>query len=216
LNAPGKFCGAGNETKIDLPRAEFSASGKNERRYFVQLAGAGLDARAIELVDWRHKKKVGPLAYVVAGLKALRETKPKLPCSRGRGKIFTGELVLIGNGKFYGGPFEIFPQADLRDGLLDVCILPRVDFPTLLRCAAGLVARRKLPEKIARRFRAAAFELSGDSTLDLNWTASGLEICRRDIFGGARKVARRLLIRLVGWQGLEPWTNALKGHCSTD
>ena len=22
--------------------------------------------------------------------------------------------------------------------------------------------------------------------------------------------------RLVGWQGLEPWTNALKGHCSTN
>jgi hypothetical protein len=20
---------------------------------------------------------------------------------------------------------------------------------------------------------------------------------------------------MVGWQGLEPWTNALKGHCST-
>lgn len=22
--------------------------------------------------------------------------------------------------------------------------------------------------------------------------------------------------KLVGWQGLEPWTNALKGHCSTN
>ncbi len=22
--------------------------------------------------------------------------------------------------------------------------------------------------------------------------------------------------RMVGWQGLEPWTNALKGHCSTN
>jgi hypothetical protein len=21
---------------------------------------------------------------------------------------------------------------------------------------------------------------------------------------------------MVGWQGLEPWTNALKGHCSTN
>ena len=21
---------------------------------------------------------------------------------------------------------------------------------------------------------------------------------------------------VVGWQGLEPWTNALKGHCSTN
>ncbi len=23
-------------------------------------------------------------------------------------------------------------------------------------------------------------------------------------------------IKVVGWQGLEPWTNALKGHCSTN
>jgi hypothetical protein len=22
--------------------------------------------------------------------------------------------------------------------------------------------------------------------------------------------------KMVGWQGLEPWTNALKGHCSTN
>ena len=74
----------GREMKIDLPRAEFSANGKTERRYFVQLAGAGLDARAIELVDWQHKKKVGPLAYVVAGLKALREKKPQITVRRAR------------------------------------------------------------------------------------------------------------------------------------
>jgi YegS/Rv2252/BmrU family lipid kinase len=157
----------GNEIKIDLPRVEFSANGRTERRYFVQLAGAGLDARAIELVDWRHKMKVGPLAYVVAGLKALRETKPIITAQASAEK-FTGEMVLIGNGKFYGGPYEMFPWADLRDGLLDVCILPLVDFPTLLRGAPGLVARRKLPEKLARRFRAAAFELSGESGFELD------------------------------------------------
>jgi YegS/Rv2252/BmrU family lipid kinase len=153
----------GNETKIDLPRVEFSANGKNQRRCFAQLAGAGLDARAIELVDWQHKKKVGSLAYVVAGLKALRETKPKITAQAGREKL-TGELVLIGSGKFYGGPFEIFPRADLRDGMLDICVLPRVNWLTLLRCAPDFLARRKLPEKLARRFRAAAFELSGDTT----------------------------------------------------
>jgi YegS/Rv2252/BmrU family lipid kinase len=188
LNIPPKFERAwevlrrGNETKIDLPRAEFSANGKSERRYFIQLAGAGLDARAIELVDWQHKKKVGPLAYVVAGLKALREKKPQIavarasrPCvandggethgrdARATGNL-TGELVLVGNGKFYGGPFEIFPRADLRDGMLDVCVLPRVNWPVLLRCVPGFVARRKLPEKLVRRFRTAAFELSGDTT----------------------------------------------------
>ena len=158
----------GNETKIDLPRAEFSINGKTERRYFIQLAGAGLDARAIELVDWQHKKKVGPLAYIIAGLKALRETKPQITVredARPTAQNFAGEMVLIGNGKFYGGPFEIFPQADLRDGLLDVCILPRVNWPTLLRCAPGFVARRKLPEKLVRRFRPAAFELSGNAKI---------------------------------------------------
>jgi YegS/Rv2252/BmrU family lipid kinase len=157
----------GNETKIDLPRAEFSANGKSERRYFIQLAGAGFDARAIELVDWQHKKKVGPLAYVIAGLKALRETKPKITAredARPTARNFTGELVLIGNGKFYGGPFEIFPRADSGDGLLDVCVLPGVNWPALLRCAPDLLARRKLPEKLVRRFRAAAFELSGATT----------------------------------------------------
>ena len=66
----------GHETKIDLPRVEFSADGVLQKRYFCQLAGAGLDARAIELVDWQHKKQVGKLAYVIAGLKALCEKKP--------------------------------------------------------------------------------------------------------------------------------------------
>jgi len=173
----------GNETKIDLPRAEFTANGKNERRYFVQLAGAGLDARAIELVNWQHKKKIGPLAYVIAGLKALRERKPEITVARAAclrapnseetrrqdacPAIF-GELVLIGNGKFYGGPFEIFPQADLRDGQLDVCVLPRVDFPTLFRCVPDFIVRRRLPEKVVQRFRAKAFEVSGGEGFELD------------------------------------------------
>jgi YegS/Rv2252/BmrU family lipid kinase len=181
----------GRETKIDLPRAEFSADGRNTRRYFVQLAGAGFDARTIELVEWRHKKKVGPLAYVVAGLKALRERKSEIVVARASCThvpnaewthrqdacaTISGELVLIGNGKFYGGPFEIFPQADLRDGLLEFCIFPRVDFAALLRCAPEVVARQRLPEKSVRRFRAADVELSSETRaafeLDGEWAGN--------------------------------------------
>jgi len=61
----------GREMQIDLGVVEYCAKGTTERRYFAQLAGAGLDARAIELVQWQLKKKIGPLAYIVAGLKAL-------------------------------------------------------------------------------------------------------------------------------------------------
>jgi YegS/Rv2252/BmrU family lipid kinase len=162
----------GRELKIDLGCAEFSANGVRKKQFFAQLAGAGLDARAIELVDWSHKKKIGPLAYVIAGLKAFREQKPKIT-ARADGKNFDGELILIGNGKFYGGSFEILPGADLRDGLLEVCVFPRVDFPALLRCAPNFIFQRKLPEGVVRRFRAARFELTSETPaafeLDGEW-----------------------------------------------
>jgi diacylglycerol kinase (ATP) len=162
----------GREMRIDLPCVESSADGRRQRQYFVQLAGVGLDARAIELVDLGHKKKIGPLAYVIAGLKALREQKPAITV-RANGRELTGEQILIGNGRYYGGPFGIFPAADLHDGLLDICVFPRVNWLTLLRCVPGLLARQKLPENVVQRVRAAAFELDGESAaafeLDGEW-----------------------------------------------
>ncbi len=162
----------GRETKIDLPRVEFSADGVLQKKYFCQLAGAGLDARAIELVDWQHKKQVGKLAYVIAGLKALCEKKPEVTV-RANGQSATGELVLVGNGKFYGGSFAILPQADLRDGRLDICVLPRVNWTALLRSAPGLLLRGKLPASVAQHLSAETFEVTSETAaafeLDGEW-----------------------------------------------
>ena len=151
----------GREMRIDLPCVEFLANGGRRRQYFVQLAGAGLDARAVELVTWPLKKKLGPLAYIIAGVKALRSRLPKIT-ARVDGQNVAGELILVGNGRFYGGPLEIFPGADLHDGLLEVCVLPRANWLTLFRCIPGLVARQRLPAKAVTRFQAAGFELTSD------------------------------------------------------
>ena len=162
----------GREARIDLPCVEFSANGTRQKQYFAQLAGAGMDARAIELVDWGLKKKIGPLAYFIAGLKALRDQKPKIVV-RAEGREVSGELVLIGNGRLYAGSFGVFPLADLRDGLLEVCVFPRINWWTTFRCVPILLARRKLPETAVQRVRAAAFELTGDAAaafeLDGEW-----------------------------------------------
>lgn len=151
----------GREMRIDLPFADFSANGTPRRQYFVQLAGAGLDARAIELVTWSLKKKFGPVAYLIAGMKALRERLPGINLQMG-GQSVRGELILIGNGRFYGGPWEVFSQANLDDGLLDVSVFPRASLGALLRHVPNLVLRRKLSAKGVRRFRAGTFELKSD------------------------------------------------------
>jgi YegS/Rv2252/BmrU family lipid kinase len=152
----------GKETLIDLPRVEFSANGECKSRYFAQLAGAGLDARAIELVKWQVKKAVGPLAYVMAGLHALLGPASYITAT-GASRMGSGGLVLIGNGRLYGGEFRLFPKADLRDGLLEVCILPRVTWFTLARCSPSLLLRGVLPESVTQLFQTPSVTLTSET-----------------------------------------------------
>lgn len=152
----------GRELRIDLPAVDSQINGTRQRRWFAQLAGAGLDARAIELVQWPLKKKIGPLAYIVAGLQALMGAQSRITAAGG-GHSATGELVLIGNGRLYGGPYRVFPQADLRDGLLEVCVFPRVNWLTLARCGPSLLLRGTLPASATIVFQAESLTLSSPS-----------------------------------------------------
>ena len=150
----------GGETLIDLPEAEFALNGQPVRRCFAQLAGAGLDSRAIELVDWEMKKKIGPLAYVVAGFKALGESKSDILASSSSGASAAGQLVLVGNGRFYGGTFKLFPKADLRDGLLDVTVFPKVNWEVLMRSGWGWLTSEIHSAAGCRTFQAESVTLS--------------------------------------------------------
>ena len=138
-----KIIEQGRERRLDLPQADYLHNDQPRRRHFAQLAGAGLDSRAIELVDWNHKKAIGPLAYVVAGFKALAGEKARLTVTAltstrsSRPFEATGELVLIGNGRYYGGSFVLFPGADLEDGRLDVTVFPKVNWEVLVRSGWG-------------------------------------------------------------------------------
>jgi YegS/Rv2252/BmrU family lipid kinase len=166
---------AGRETRIDLGRVAFQENGTPTHRYFVQLAGAGLDARAVELVSWKLKTHGGPLAYVVAGFRALAEAQPRITVWAD-GKKAVGNLVLFGNGKLYGGPFSLFPAASLKDGRLDACVFPRVSLPSLVRLVPGLLLRRRLSEKLVRRLSARTLEVTSESPtafeLDGEWAGN--------------------------------------------
>jgi diacylglycerol kinase (ATP) len=153
---------AGRETQIDLGVVDFQENGVPARRCFAQLAGAGLDARAIELVNWRLKKKIGPLAYIVAGLKALMERQRTINVTNGQTEG-AGELILIGNGSLYGGDFRIFPPADMRDGLLEACVFSKVNFFTLFVCAPRLLIRGTLPRAAASNYQSQTLTLTSAS-----------------------------------------------------
>jgi diacylglycerol kinase (ATP) len=111
------------------------------------------------------KKKTGPLAYIVAGLQALRETQPVITVEGAHPA--SGELVMLGNGRFYGGSFELFPGASLRDGLLDVCVLPNVTPWRAMQAALGMATGRVQRFWPSRYFRSATVTLRSSSRVCL-------------------------------------------------
>ena len=155
-----EFIRVGRERTVDLPFADFTSNGAPQRRFFAQMAGAGLDSRAIELVDWEHKKRVAQLAYIIAGFRALRGPLPQVRCDCASGESASGEQVLIGNGRFYGGPLPVFHRARLDDGLLDVCVFPRATVTTVLRYATGYATGRVFPPRDMAYFQTTKFVLS--------------------------------------------------------
>ena len=126
------------------------------------------------MVEWPLKRRIGPLAYVVAGLKALNEPPARITVSGGQ-HTATGALVLIGNGSRYGGEFKIFPGADNRDGRVDVCVFPKTNWWTLLRVGPSLLLRRRLPRGVAQSFQTDALELAsaGPTPLEVDGEAVG-------------------------------------------
>ena len=149
----------GRELRVDLPRVETGA-GAARRRHFVQLAGCGLDSRAIAAVNLAWKRRFGPLAYVLAVLEATRGAQPRVHLRSGS-RSLEGELVLVGNGRFYGGEVAAFPQASLQDGLLDARVFARVTLLTLCRFGLAWLRRRPLSGSVAAWLQGERLELTG-------------------------------------------------------
>ncbi len=150
LGIPGEFDRAwgiiqeGRTLLIDLPYADFMTATGPARRYWVQLAGAGLDSRALSLVRWELKKKIGALAYVWAGFEAMRPPRPRVTFEA-EGISIVAEAVLIGNGRYFGGRWPVLHGADMTDGLMDVAVIPKISWPRLFR-ALWLLWRDRFSE----------------------------------------------------------------------
>ena len=108
---------SGKRKKLDL--------GWANQKKFIQLAGVGLDAETVRRTPPDAKRAWGPWSYLLTAAQLMVAPAPVLRVKIPGKKELKGAMVLIGNGRHYGGPFQFFPKADMADGLLDVCIFPK-------------------------------------------------------------------------------------------
>ncbi len=108
-------------------------------QYFIQLAGVGLDAQVVKETRWHDKKTFGPLSYMFAATVIAGRKAPRLAIHAEGRPALAGSFVLVGNGRFYGGPFPLFRDASLDDGRLDVIVFKSVGHLDLVRYLQGVL-----------------------------------------------------------------------------
>ena len=90
--------------------------------FFAQLGGVGLDAQIVEATTPDMKNRFGPLSYAISAVVVLSQEAPLLTVHLENKPPMFGSILLVGNGKHYGGPVPVFPDARNDDGLLDLIL----------------------------------------------------------------------------------------------
>lgn len=118
--------------------------GKMDDRYFLNISSVGIDA---EVVDNAKKLKrygfiSGKMAYIISAVMTILKYKCKdiQLIIDGTEIILNSTLLALANGRYYGGGMKVAPQADIQDGLLDICVINKLSrlkmlilFPKLIR-----------------------------------------------------------------------------------
>ena len=96
-----------------------------DTRYFLLVAGLGLDGAVMTRVSKPLKRRLGPLAVGLAALQALPSFSPVAVRATLDGLPWEGRIaqVIVGNTRRYGGFTQVTPDAYVDDGRLDVCLV---------------------------------------------------------------------------------------------
>ena len=123
---------AGQTRMIDLGRI---CDGTGACRYFDNGVGIGFDA----IVN-AESRKLKPLRGFAMYLAAVLKT---MACTIARRRRFSNStdnasrshllMISVANGRRYGGGFYVTPQAELDDGLFDICFVDQVSRVEMLK-----------------------------------------------------------------------------------
>jgi len=209
LAAWRRFCeGAGNCRQIDLG-VIFSEGNAGEApapdpyRYFCCVAGVGLDGevarRANRLPRWLRGNggyvlSLAPTLFSFAPIQVKILTHAE-DLSNDKWSVRSDQPTLLAafaNTSTYGGGMKIAPQAEMDDGLLDVCVVGGVD-PFKLFCMFPTVYSGKhLGIKEVEYFHAPRVRVETEHPLDVY--ADGEYVCQTPVEIGIQPAALKVVV----------------------
>lgn len=130
----------GDRRQVDVGRAG--------QHHFLLWARVGLDAKVTEAMEPRTRvqKRWGALAYAAAVAAVTRDFEGTWAKITIDGQVLQEQVivVLVSNIQLYGGMLRLTPQAQLDDGLFDVCIFKGRDWTSTLGHATAILTGQYL------------------------------------------------------------------------
>jgi diacylglycerol kinase (ATP) len=133
----------------------------NEHPFFC-TAGIGFDAYISSI--FANNTKRGLQTYVRLVLQEFSKFKPQealLQLNQQQLKT-TVFVVAFANATQYGNNAHIAPQADIRDGLLDVCLIRDLDFRKAINLSLGMLTKRIAAGSSAEYFTTTAIDVTSE------------------------------------------------------
>ena len=129
------------ETKLDVAlnkllrgRIRSVDLGKVNERYFHNGVGVGFDAHVVH-TSLKVKRLRGNAIYLYSVLRTLFKYRPVSLAMEFNNQTHTSDyfMITVGNGMSLGGGFLLTPDAQIDDGLFDLCLIQNMPMPSVLR-----------------------------------------------------------------------------------
>lgn len=152
----------GNDRPIDVGRIRVDDD--PEERVFLVMAGTGFDAAIMENTPEALKGRVGPLAYVISGFRAMRgrRTRVTLTFDDGEPMRRRTRTVLVGNSGTLLGGLVLMPRATVDDGMLDIVNLAPKGLPGWVAVAARVISRTRRGHSRVEHWQARTIVIRAD------------------------------------------------------
>jgi diacylglycerol kinase (ATP) len=142
----------GCEQKIDL--IEVQSEGRTA--YCINVAAGGFSGQVDEILTEEMKSSWGPLAYVRGAstvLPNLKDYQTSLSIATADFEHVDALNIIVANGRTAAGGFEVAPEADPQDGLLDLVVVRYGSMLELAGVAARLFVGNYLDSGIVQHHR---------------------------------------------------------------
>ncbi len=167
--------------------------GRANNVLFLNSAGVGLDGAVARAASSKYGAIKGYLAYALALVDqtaAFSRFQCKVKCN---GLYFEDDralVVLVANGRYYGGKLCIAPQASLEDGYLDLVLIRKRSIPDLIGTGIRMAVRTHLSSRAVIKMQGQTFDIetSREVPLQIDGEVTPATYAKVEVIPSALKV----------------------------